>query len=437
MLASLLVLFRQFVDDDLGCASYLVGDERAGIAAVVDPGYAIERYLDAGLEIAVVLETHTHADHVSGHGRFALEHGIPVRVHEAAGATFPHEPLRDGEELAIGDVVVRVVHTPGHRPEHCSFAVDDKLVMTGDSLFVGDAARPDLAVDPQSGGEALYESLHRLLDLGDEVDVFPGHLAGSLCGANLGAEPSTTIARERSANRALISTHDEFMCRATGPQPPRPPNMELIVELNRGPFLGAQPPLERAESADGTVVLDVRDAEDFGAGHRAGAVNVPVRGSSFGTKSAFVLPARPIVIEAATEDEARLAAARLYAVGIFDVAGWRDPGNDEALASVTVDEVERWLEEDAVQLIDVREKDERDHDFIPGSTHLPYRSVRQAAENGLCGGRPIVTICESGPRAAIAASVLQSVGLDARPVLGGGVATWRGTTYSFRRCGSS
>ena len=437
MLASLLVLFRQFVDDDLGCASYLVGDERAGIAAVVDPGYAIERYLDAGLEIVVVLETHTHADHVSGHGRFALEHGIPVRVHEAAGATFPHEALREGEEIAIGDVVIRVVHTPGHRPEHCSFAVDDKLVMTGDSLFVGDAARPDLAVDAQSGGEALFDSLHRLLELGDEVDVFPGHLAGSLCGANLSAEPSTTIARERSANRALISTHDEFMCRATGPQPPRPPNMELIVEVNRGPFLGAQPPLQRTDSAAGAVVLDVRDAEHFGAGHSAGAVNVPVRGSSFGTKSAFVLPARPIVIEAATEEEAQLAAARLYAVGIFDVAGWRDPGDDEALASVTVDEVEQWLAEDAVQLIDVREKDERDHDFIPGSTHLPYRSVRQAAENGLCGERPIVTICESGPRAAIAASVLQSVGLNARPVLGGGVATWRGTTYSFRRCGSS
>jgi hydroxyacylglutathione hydrolase len=437
VLASLLVLFRQFVDDDLGCASYLVGDERAGIAAVVDPGYAIERYLEAGLEIVVVLETHTHADHVSGHGRFALEHGIPVRVHAAAGATFPHEPFRDGEEIAIGDVVLRVVHTPGHRPEHCSFAVDGELVMTGDSLFVGDAARPDLAVDAQSGGEALFESLHRLLELGDDVDVFPGHLAGSLCGANIGSDPSTTIARERSANRALSSTHDEFMCRATGPQPPRPPNMELIVELNRGPFLDAQPPLGRADDARDVVVLDVRDPEAFGAGHRAGAVNVPVRGSSFGTKSAFVLPERPLVIEAVNAGDAELAAQRLYAVGIFDIAGWREPGNDEALEPVTVVELERWLAEDAVQLIDVREKEERDHDFIPGSTHLPYRSVRQAAENGLCGERPIVTICESGPRAAIAASVLQSVGLKARPVLGGGVATWRGAKYSFRRCGGS
>jgi hydroxyacylglutathione hydrolase len=436
VLASLLVLFRQFVDDDLGCASYLVGDERAGVAAVVDPAYAIERYLDAGVEIVVALETHTHADHVSGHGRFALEHGTPVRVHAAAGATFPHEPFRDGEEIAIGNLVLRVVHTPGHRPEHCSFAVDG-LVLPGASLFVGDAARPDLAVDATEGAEGLFRSLHRLVELGDGVEVYPGHVAGSLCGANLSPERSTTIARERSANRALTSTHDEFMCRATGPQPPRPPNMELIVELNRGPFLDAQPPLGRADDARDVVVLDVRDPEAFGAGHRAGAVNVPVRGSSFGTKSAFVLPERPLVIEAVNAGDAELAAQRLYAVGIFDIAGWREPGNDEALEPVTVVELERWLAEDAVQLIDVREKEERDHDFIPGSTHLPYRSVRQAAENGLCGERPIVTICESGPRAAIAASVLQSVGLKARPVLGGGVATWRGAKYSFRRCGGS
>jgi glyoxylase-like metal-dependent hydrolase (beta-lactamase superfamily II)/rhodanese-related sulfurtransferase len=432
------VLFRQFVDEDLGCGSYLVGDEQAGVAAVIDPGYAIERYLDAELEIVLVLETHTHADHVSGHGRFALERGVPVRVHEAAGAAFPHEPLRDGEEIVLGAVRIRVVHTPGHRPEHCAFVVDDELVLTGDSLFVGDAARPDLAVEAQAGGELLFESLHRLAALGDGVTVYPGHVAGSLCGANLSPERSTTIGRERTQNAALVATHEEFMCRATGPQPPRPPNMESIVELNRGPFLGAQPPLARADEATGVVVLDVRETEPFARGHRAGAINVPVDGTSFGTKSAFVLPHdRPVVLEAEDEGQAQCAAQRLYAVGIFAVAGWREPGDGESLAPVSVDELEQLLADDAVQLFDVREKDERDLGFIPGSTHLPYRNARQAAEHGLCEQRPIVTICESGPRAAIAASVLQSVGLDARPVLDGGVATWRGEKYSFRRCGSS
>jgi glyoxylase-like metal-dependent hydrolase (beta-lactamase superfamily II)/rhodanese-related sulfurtransferase len=432
------VLFRQFVDEDLGCGSYLIGDEQAGVAAVIDPAYAIEQYLDAGLEIVAVLETHTHADHVSGHGRLALEHGVPVRVHEAAGATFPHEPLRDGEEIVLGAVRIRVVHTPGHRPEHCAFVVGDELVLTGDSLFVGDAARPDLAVEAQEGAEGLFHSLHRLVELGDGVTVYPGHVAGSLCGANLSPERSTTIGRERLQNAALIATHEEFMCRATGPQPPRPPNMEAIVELNRGPFLGAQPPLARADDATGGVVLDVRDVEAFARGHRGGAINVPVGGSSFGTKSAFVLPpGRPVVLEAEDEEQAQLAARRLYAVGIFTLAGWRAPGDGETLEPVSVEELEQLLADDAVQLFDVREKDERDLGFIPGSTHLPYRNARQAAENGLCEERPIVTICESGPRAAIAASVLQSAGLDARPVLSGGVATWRGEKYSFRRCGSS
>jgi glyoxylase-like metal-dependent hydrolase (beta-lactamase superfamily II)/rhodanese-related sulfurtransferase len=443
VLASRIVLFRQFVDDDLGCGSYLVGDEQAGVAALVDPGYAIERYLDAcaaaGVRPVVVVETHTHADHVSGHGRLALEHGLPVRVHEAAGAAFPHEPLRDGDEIVLGDVVLRIVHTPGHRPEHCAIEVvedgEPKAVLTGDSLFVGDAARPDLAVDAEEGAEDLFRSLHRLVGLDDAVAVYPGHVAGSLCGANLRTEPSTTIGREREQNAALVATHEEFMCRATGPQPPRPPNMEAIVQLNRGPFVGAQPPLAHVEDAPGAVVLDVRDAEVFARGHRHGAVNVPVGGASFGTKAAFVLPpSRPILLEAESEEQAEQAAARLHAVGLFDLAGRREPGADEPTEPVTMDELERRLAAGEIQLFDVRETSERDQSFIPGSTHLPYRNVRAAAANGLCDELPIVTICESGARAAIAASVLRSVGVAAGPVLGGGIATWRGETYSFRRC---
>jgi hydroxyacylglutathione hydrolase len=445
------VLFRQFVDEDLGCGSYLVGDEHAGVAAVVDPAYAIEQYVAAcrehGVVLTAVLETHTHADHVSGHGRLALEHGVAVRVHEAAGAAFPHEPLHDGDEIELGEVVLRVVHTPGHRPEHCAIAVIDRsradepwLVLTGDSLFVGDAARPDLAVDASEGAVDLFHSLQRLVGLGDGVEVYPGHVAGSLCGAAMSAKPSTTIGFERRFNHALAESYDEFMCKATGTQPPRPPNMESIVELNRGPFVGAQPPLARADDVSDAVVLDVRDAHAFARGHRAGAVNVPVGGSSFGTKSAFVLPERPIVIEAESDAQAERAARRLHAVGILHLAGWREPGNDEAVQPVTIEELERALAAEQVELLDVREKNERDEGFIPGSTHLPYRSVRQAAENGLCGERPIVTICESGPRAAIAASVLQSVGVDARPVLDGGIIAWRargGQTCAFRRCGGS
>ncbi|HTZ04163.1 MAG TPA: MBL fold metallo-hydrolase [Gaiellaceae bacterium] len=426
------MLFRQFVDDDLGCASYLVGDEHAGVAVVVDPAYAIEQYVEEaerrGVELVGVLETHTHADHVSGHGRLALEHGLPVRVHEAAGATFPHEALADGTEIVLGDVVLRTIHTPGHRPEHCSFAVIDRtrgpepwLVLTGDSLFVGEAARPDLAVEAVEGADGLFHSLRRLVDLGDGVEVYPGHVAGSLCGVAMSSKASTTIGFERRYNHALLESHDEFTAAAAGPQPPRPPNMERIVELNRGPFLGAQPPLARIGDTDAAVV-DVRPAHVFAEGHRRGAVNVPVSGSSFGTKAAFVLPAGPVAIDARDAAEASRAAAALYAVAILDVAGWREAEGDERLEPMSMEELEERLAAGEVDLVDVREADEFADGSIPGARNVPYRLVREAAP---AAERPIVTICESGPRAAVAASVLQSVGVDARPVLDGGVASYR------------
>jgi glyoxylase-like metal-dependent hydrolase (beta-lactamase superfamily II)/rhodanese-related sulfurtransferase len=444
------VLFTQFVDDDLGCASYLVGDEHAGVAVVVDPAYAIEQYVvesaRRGVRLVAVLETHTHADHVSGHGRFALEHDLPVHVHEAARVAFPYTPLHDGAELELGDVVVRTLHTPGHRPEHCALAVVDRsradepwLVLTGDSLFVGDVARPDLAVEARAGAEDLFASLRRLSELGDGVEVFPGHVAGSLCGASMSSKPSTTIGFERRFNPALRESYDDFMSAAAGAQPPRPPNMERIVELNRGPFVAAQSPPGRLRDEPEGVVLDIRNAHEFARGHRPGAVNVPVEGNAFGTRAAFVLPERPVVLDAADERQARRAAERLWAVGIFDIAGWREGGGSERMEPVTIEELERRLAADEIQLYDVREADERDGGFIPGSCHLPYRTARQAAETGLCAERPIVTICESGARAAVAASVLHAAGLDARPVLDGGVAAWRargGELTTFRRCGS-
>jgi hydroxyacylglutathione hydrolase len=445
------VLFRQFLDDDLGCASYLVGDERAGIAVVVDPPYHVEPVLAEAerheVRIAGVLETHTHADHVSGHGRLALEHGIPIRVHKAAGATFAHEPLEDGTEIELGDVVIRTIHTPGHRPEHCCFAVTDRsrgeepwLVLTGDSLFVGDSGRPDLAVEAREGAERLFHSLRRLVELGDGVEAFPGHVAGSLCGTAMSSKASTTIGFERRFNPALQAELADFVAGALGPQPPRPPNMERIVELNRGELVGAQAPLERVDPAPAeAVVLDVRATEAFAAGHHPGAVGIPVSGSSFATKAAFVLPERPVVLHAADAAEAELAARALHTVGRFGTVGWQEGGGVETLEPVSLEELERLLANDAIELLDVREADERDDSHVPGSRHLPYRTARAAAEAGLLNGRPVVTICESGARAAVAASVLQAMGVEARPVLDGGIAGWRargGELTSFRRCGS-
>jgi glyoxylase-like metal-dependent hydrolase (beta-lactamase superfamily II)/rhodanese-related sulfurtransferase len=438
------MLLRQFVDEDLGCASYLVGDEEAGAAVLVDPSYAIEPYLtaaaDHGLRIERVLETHTHADHVSGHGRLALEQGISVSIHAAAGAEYPHDGLHDGDEIAVGSLTVRTIHSPGHRPEHCCFLADGAL-FTGDSLFVGTAARPDLAVEAREGAEGLFHSLQRLLELSDDISVFPGHVAGSLCGTHMSSDPSTTIGAERRGNPLLaIATVADFVDETAGSATPRPPNMEQIVELNRGPFLAASPPPEPVATPGDATVLDVRSADEYAAGHVPGALNVPASVRGFGTRAGFVLRrGEPIVLHASSPAEVELAARRLRAAGLLELEGYLDDPRDlEPLEPVEVEELAGLLRGGEVDVIDVRELDERDSGFIPGSKHIPYRLLR-AYGASVADGKPVVTICESGARAAIAASVLAAAGVNARAVINGGIADWQcagGHTVEFRRCGS-
>ncbi len=432
------MLFRQFVDADLGCASYFIGDEEAGVAVLVDPAYAIDQYLEeaerAGVRLKAVLETHTHADHVSGHGRLALELGLPVRIHPIAGIAYPHEALADGQEIDVGSVRIRVLHTPGHRPEHCAFIVDEQLLLTGDSLFVGDAARPDLAVGAREGARDLFHSLHRLTELPAGVAVYPGHVAGSLCGGHMSSDPSSTIGAELVANHALaIPDIEGFVNASASISSPRPPNLERIVALNSGPFLGAPAPLA-ATSADGATVLDVRPAAAYAVGHVHGAINVPVSGSSFGTRAAFLLSPEERIVLHGSAEEVELAAQRLRAVGFLELGGFLEHAEtSEQMTPVSIAELDALLAAGEVEVIDVREKDERDAGYIAGSRHIPYRLLRAFAED-LPSDRPLVTICESGPRAAIAASVLQAAGLDAHPVTGG-IETWEGRTIEFRRCG--
>jgi hydroxyacylglutathione hydrolase len=444
------VLFQQFVDEELGCASYLVGDEEAREAVVVDPAYAIEQYLDAAkhhkVQLKRVLETHTHADHVSGHGRFALEHGLPVAIHPAAEPEFEFEPLVDGAEIELGQVAIRVIHTPGHRPEHCAFAVIDRtradepwLTLTGDSLFVGDAARPDLAVEAREGAQGLYRSLQRLLELPDGVEVYPGHVAGSLCGAGMSSKASTTIGFERRFNHKVTIGSEEDLVAEFADAGLRPPNMDRIVAINRGPFVGAASALEPVTSANGATILDVRSTKAFAAGHPHDAINAPVGGSQFPTRAAFVLDPDDQIILHGSQQEVENAARSLRAVGFLELAGYlAAPDDAETLEPIGLDELEQLLAAGDIQLIDVREKEERDDAYIPESRHIPYRRVRDFADE-LGGDGPVVTICETGARASLAASILSAEGVPARPVIGAGVPDWEAAgkpTASFRRCGS-
>ena len=431
------MIFDQFLNNDLGCACYLVGDEEAGIAVLVDPHFAIEPLIEEaerrGLRIVRTIETHTHADHVSGHGRLALEHGIPISIHPAAAVEYANDPMVDGDVIQVGAVTLGVIHTPGHRPEHCCLTVTDTsrgdapwLVLTGDSLFVGDAARPDLAVGAAEGAEGLYHSLHRLLELSDGVEVFPGHVAGSLCGKSMSSKPSTTIGFERRFNPTLqISTVGAFIAESASISSPKPPNLTRIVEANHGPFVGALTPIqELAAPSPQAQLLDVRSAPDHLECHYPGSVNVPVSGSSFATKSGFVLDAtQPVCVLAGTAEEARQAIRGLQSVAFFDITGYVLGGGDEQTDGVTIDELQR-LVADGVTVIDVREADEHETGFIPGSLNIPYRLVGTPGAD-LPIDSSVVTVCESGARAAIAASLLRSRGYDARPVVDGGLGEWR------------
>jgi len=431
------VIFHQFLNDDLGCACYLIGDEEVGIAVAVDPPFAIEPLVAEaarrGLRIVRTIETHTHADHVSGHGRLALELGIPVSVHADAGVGYPNDPMHDGDEIEVGAVTLSVIHSPGHRPEHCCLTVVDNsrggepwLVLTGDSLFVGDAARPDLAVAAQEGAEGLFHSLHRLLELDDGVEVFPGHVAGSLCGTSMSSKPSTTIGFERRFNPSLqITDVTAFIAESAAISAPKPPNLARIVETNQGPFVGAPAPVEELVAPPANVqLLDVRDAADHLAGHRPGAISVPVSGSSFSTKAGFVLDAgKPVCVLAESAAEAERAIRGLHSVAFFDLAGYVLGGGEEQTTPVTIDELEALIAGGA-ELIDVRETDDRESGSIPGSRNIPYRLIASRCAD-LPLDRPVVTVCDTGPRAVIAASILRKLGFDARPIADGGMIDWR------------
>jgi hydroxyacylglutathione hydrolase len=435
--------FRQVLYRDLGCASYVLGD--GGEAIVVDPRFDVDIYLDIareeGFEIAHVIDTHDHADHISGRERLAALTG--ARSHRSARAEDPREDdLAPGAELRVGNVLVRALATPGHRPEHLALLVSDTtrsldpwLVLSGDSLLVGDLARPDLAVEPELGAHDLHASLRGLLDLGDHVEVWPAHTGGSLCGgAHLSLKTSSTVGYERRNNPLLSLPEPAFVKSVTSSIPARPPNIAQIVEVNRRTQDQAppQPPLLDAAALarafeSGATLLDARDPRAFDEGHVAGAVNLPASAPALGTRAGWALrPHETIVVLADEPQRAEAMTRALLAVGLWRILGialaW-DGLPTVSERAWSLETLAAGLREQSVALVDVREADEWQAGHVDGSIHLPLGRLGNGRDLDVTApGCTVAVACAAGARAAFAASLLRRGGWDdVVRVAGGGV----------------
>jgi len=453
------MIFRQVIHDDLGCASYFIGDSKAGVAAVVDPRFEIDEYLQLaryfGVRIEHVFETHNHADHVSGHGRLAAATGATIHVHKLVQPDFAHEPFEHGREWDLGSVIVRAVHTPGHRPEHSCFLLTDTArsnepwaILSGDSVFVGDVARADLAVEGREGARGIFHSLHdRVLTLPDWIEVWPGHLGGSMCGGpGMDLKVSSTIGFERHNNKMLqIDDEAEFVEASVANLGAQPPNFRNIVGLNHGRLLtdGVEVPrlfpgqvAQRQQG--GALVVDVRTDAQFAEGHVPGSVSISLQKGGFGTKLAWVAAGSEQIIFVGRDDEdGRRAGSLAASVGLADAVsrggllagGWTSWNADGQplvrLTRVAAKDVAPYLEgKTPAQVLDVRAANEFATGYIPGSVNVPWHDVT-GIPDGIDADKPVLVICASGLRAGTAASLLQRFGAkDVIHVFGGGVGTW-------------
>lgn len=445
------MLFTQYYLDCLSQASYLVADESTGQAVVVDPRRDVEEYLDdtreRGLTIVGVINTHFHADFVSGHLELAEATGAWIGYGEAAQPEFEHRPLADGEQISLGDVQLEIMATPGHTPESISVLVyehaDDEVaygVLTGDALFIGDVGRPDLLASvgttAEELGKQLYHSIQtRLMGLPDAVRVFPAHGAGSACGKNLSTERQSTIGEQRRTNYACQPMSEaEFVDVVTEGQPTAPGYFLFNATLNKQErdlreIHASVPALSDEEVvaalASGAVLHDARPADEFTAGHVAGAISVPADGRLAETVGMVLTPDQRVVL-LTPEGMEQETATRLARIGYDHVIGYvADP---EAYLVRHADEVTQasrlridQLDEadDDVQVVDVRNPGEVAAGMIPGAVHIPLAELRTRADE-LDRDRPVVVNCAGGWRSSVGASYLRAQGFaDVSDLLGG------------------
>ena len=454
------MFFKQFYLGCLAHASYLIGSD--GEAAVVDPQRDVDEYLQEAathdLRIKYVIETHLHADFVSGHQEIAARTGARIIFGEKAGVEFDHQAVRDGQELKLGKVVLRFIETPGHTPEGICVLVTDteapdqnQKLLTGDTLFIGDVGRPDLAggkgYTPQMMAEMMYDSLHgKLLKLPDEVEVYPAHGAGSMCGRNMSKETSSTIGEQRKFNYALQPMgKEEFVTMMTSDLPEAPVYFPRDAEINRSGARGlselqpprALTPQEVQEQSD--VLLDVRSAADFGAGHVPGSVNIGLNGQFAMWAGSLIPLTAAVVLIADTGAQIDEAVLRLARVGIENVKGyleggvqsWRDAGLPvETIPQLSVAELKEEMANNELQILDVRRPGEYVNGHVPRALNAPLASLdKSLGPLPLQKNKPTAVICAGGYRSSAAASLLQKQGFSNLLNVSGGTGAWVNAGY--------
>jgi glyoxylase-like metal-dependent hydrolase (beta-lactamase superfamily II)/rhodanese-related sulfurtransferase len=457
------MIFQQLLNEESGCLSYLIGCGEAGEAVVVDPGRdRVAEYLrlarKKGLRITGILETHTHADHISGNRDLAAAaRGARIMLHPAAGAVFDHVAIEDGEVIDVGNVRLEVRHAPGHTPDSICVVVTDRsrgdepwFVLTGDTLFVGSVGRPDFG--GERAAEQMWDSLQRvLLRLPDSVEVYPAHGSGSLCGRAMSAKSGSTIGFERRFNAMLRATSgDEFVRTLMQGIPPKPPSFEKIVGKNRGtiPLESAKPrPFAAREAWDavgrGACVLDLRDPAAYGEAHVPGALNVWIDSPQFADRVGWFVPGgAPLILVTPGPSDLERAVQALARVGIDEVVGylqwamidWKSEGLPvERVPQMTVyDLAESMAERPDLVVVDVREPFEWVDGHVDGAIHVPMmEAVRRIAD--LPADCPKAVVCAGGLRSSTVISALKRLGVSDWYNVTGGMTAWVKAGYPVTR----
>ena len=447
------LMFQRFYDEGLAQASFLVGCDRTGQAVVVDPRRDVAIYAaaarQAGATLVAAIETHVHADFVSG-ARELAETGVRVLTGPGADLEYTHHQVRDGETLAVGEVTLTFLHTPGHTPEHvcvlAEAAGQPARLFTGDLLFVGGVGRPDLLGEAQTRqlAQQLFDSLARVMAMDGAIEVHPGHGAGSLCGAGIGKEPSSTIARERAQNAMLqYDDRDAFVRAVLADIPGTPPYFARMKRVNKAgaPLVdpsrklpALRPAAAAALAADGALILDLRPAQAFAAGHPYGAINIGY-GAKVGYWAGWVVPPDlPLILLADEPAQAQEAAVQLLRVGLDRVEGAIAGGFDAWVgASLPVAEISQITAGDLrgaidrgelMHVVDVRTPAEFRGGHVDHAVNIPAGEI-PARAGELPRDAPIVTICEGGYRSSLAASLLAQEGIAPLANVTGGMAAYR------------